>query len=325
MTRNTKVKNVMKKKKTTVISLQRYVDNHFFNMSTYIDYLFMQLKSLGEVDASPHVQLHKAGSNKSSCKPFQDVSIIFNQPVADRGRTTYRTPNRNTSRADDKSPPLEYPSSSTSPPQRSSLRSSECHSFPAWHQKSLPPSSSPSPTSNSYGRKRTRSRSLSDAPPQKHIKGQRDTGRRTSNQANTSQPNNPEQCSNSQPTTTKHHSNNATSTTTKWRSTPSAAHTQQQLTATQPTTLKPLRWLNDQVPTGRPKAHNYDHNICQILIKSCREFSATVCTQDALPNSETHIEWSHKIWEGACKQVEENYECTDRVVGLVSLQSASLF
>ena len=246
----------------------------------------MQLKSLGEVDASPRVQLRKAGSNKSSREPFQDVNN--NQPFTDRGWTTHRTPNRNTSRADDRSPPLEYPSSSTSPPpQRPSRRSSTRHSSPDWHQESLPPFSLPSPTSNSDGRKRSpsRSSSLSDAPPRKHLKG---------------------------------HSNNATSTTTERRGPASAAHAQQQPAAVQPTTLKPLRWLNDQVPTGRPKAHDYEHDICRLIIKSCREFSATVCTQDALPNPETQVEWSRKIWEGACKEVEDHYECTDHVIGLVS-------
>jgi hypothetical protein len=244
----------------------------------------MQLKSLGEVDTSPRVQLRKAGSNKSSREPFQDVNN--NQPVTDRGRTTHRTPNRNTSRADDGSPPLEYPSSSTSPPpQRPSRRSSTRRSSPDWHQKSLPPFSLPSPTGNSDGQKRSRSSSLSDAPPRKHVKG---------------------------------HSNNATSTTTERHGPASAVHAQQQPTAVQPTTLKPLRWLNDQVPTGRPKAHDYEHDICRLIIKSCREFSAMVCTQDALPNPETQVEWSRKIWEGACKEVEDHYECTDRVIGLVS-------
>ena len=249
----------------------------------------MQLKSLGEVNASPCVQLRKAGWNKNSREPFQDVNN--NQPFTDRGRTTHRTPNRNTSRADDGSPPLEHPSSSTSPPpQCPSRRSSTHHSSPDWHQESLPPFFLPSPTGNSDGRKHSpsRSSSLSDARPRKHLKG---------------------------------HSNNATSTTTEWHGPALAAHAQQQPAAVQPTTLKPLRWLNDQVPTGRPKAHDYEHDICRLIIKSCREFSATVCTQDALPNPETQVEWSRKIWEGACKEVEDHYECTDRVIGLVSWQS----
>lgn len=87
-----------------------------------------------------------------------------------------------------------------------------------------------------------------------------------------------------------------------------------------PVKLKPLRWLNDQPPTGRPKAHDYDHDICQLIIKSCREFSARVCTQEALPDPEMQIKWSREIWEAACKVVDENYECSDRIIGLVSIQ-----
>ena len=88
----------------------------------------MQLKSLGEVDASPRVQLRKAGWNKNSRKPFQDVNN--NQPFTDRGRTTHRTPNCNTSRVDDGSPPLKYPSSSTSPPPQSPLRGHQPATLP---------------------------------------------------------------------------------------------------------------------------------------------------------------------------------------------------
>lgn len=273
------------KTKTMVIFPQRYVNNPLLNSSTYIDCLFMQMKSLGEVDASPRVRLRKAGSKKGSRQPFQDVDQLFNQPVADFGRTTYRTPTRNTSRADNGSPPLEFPSSSASPPpQRSSRQSSVRHSAPTWHQKPLPPSSSPSPSSDS--RKRARSRSLSNAPPRKYVKDHGNTGRHNSSQDDMS------------------------STTTEQHNTHSAGRSQHK--------LKPLRWLNDQVPSGRPKAHDYDHDICRIIIKSCREFSAMVCTQNALPTPETQVDWSRIIWAGACKEVEENYECTDRVVGLVS-------
>lgn len=76
--------------------------------------------------------------------------------------------------------------------------------------------------------------------------------------------------------------------------------------------------MNDQVPTGRPKAHDYDHDICRLILKSCHEFSAWVCTKNALPDTELQITWSRKIWVAACKEIEENYECSDRVVGLVS-------
>jgi hypothetical protein len=96
--------------------------------------------------------------------------------------------------------------------------------------------------------------------------------------------------------------------------------TEQPGAAPPPLKLKPLRWLNDQAPTGRPKAHDYDHDICRLIVKSCHEFSARVCTQEALPDPEMQINWSREIWEAACKVVDENYECSDRVIGLVSIQ-----
>jgi hypothetical protein len=32
------------------------------------------------------------------------------------------------------------------------------------------------------------------------------------------------------------------------------------------------------------------------------------------------INWSREIWEAACKVVDENYECSNHVIGLVSIQ-----
>jgi hypothetical protein len=56
---------------------------------------------------------------------------------------------------------------------------------------------------------------------------------------------------------------------------------------------------------GHPKAHDYDHDICQLIVKSCHEFSAHVCTQEALPDPEMQMNQSCEIWETACKVVEE--------------------
>lgn len=50
-----------------------------------------------------------------------------------------------------------------------------------------------------------------------------------------------------------------------------------------------------------------------------REFSVRVCTRTALPDPEVQIAWANEVWKNACKTVEEEYEITDRVIGLVSL------
>ena len=84
-----------------------------------------------------------------------------------------------------------------------------------------------------------------------------------------------------------------------------------------PCELKPLQWLNDQAPTGHPKVHDYDydHDISWLIVKSFHEFSAWVCTQEALPDPEMQINWSCDIWQTTCKVVEENYKFSDCVIG----------
>ena len=240
----------------------------------------MQLKSLGEVNTSP-TRLRKASSSKRP--PLRDVDNLFNEQVIERGRPRYRTP---TPEPDERGnveqrsyTPLEFPSSSTSRDvshRRSSLSFSR--------QRSLSSSSPSPPPASSNGRKRTHSRSPSNAPPRKL----------------------PEQPNRRQPPTAEHRGISRPGTTAE------------QPGAAPPLELKPLRWLNNQAPTGRPKAHDYDHDICHLIIKSCHEFSARVCTQEALPEPETQINWSREIWETTCKVVEENYECSDCVVGLAS-------
>ena len=248
----------------------------------------MQLKSLGEVNTSP-IHLRKAGSSKRP--PLREVDNLFNQPVIERGRSRYRTPtpkhDHGGSNRDCSDTPLSFPSSPAS--RRTSLHRSP---LPSLSRRSLRSFSSSPPPAGADSRKRTRSRSPSNAPRRKR----------------------PDQSNHGQPSTAQQHGAAQPSTTTE-----------QPGAAPPPLKLKPLRWLNDQAPTGRPKAHDYDHDICLLIVKSCHEFSARVCTQDALPDPEVQIHWSREIWEAACKVVDENYECSDRVIRLVSIQLYHLY
>ena len=124
----------------------------------------------------------------------------------------------------------------------------------------------------------------------------------------------PDQSNHSQPSTAQQHG----------AAQPSTA-TEQPGAAPPPPKLKPLWWLNDQAPTGRLKAHDYNHNICQLMVQSCHKFSACVYTQEALPDPKMQIYWSCEIWEATCKVVDENYECSDNVIGLVSIQLYHLY
>ncbi|KIM77565.1 hypothetical protein PILCRDRAFT_11985 [Piloderma croceum F 1598] len=237
------------------------------------------LKSLGEVNASP-IRLHKAGSSKRP--PLREVDKLFNQPVIERGRSRHRTPtpehDHGGSNRDRSDTPLSFPSSLAS--RHTSRRRSP---LPSLSWRSLPPFSSSPPPAGSDSRKCTHSCSPSNAPP-----------RKLPEQPNRRQPSTAQQRGTAQPGTT----------------------TEQPGAAPPPLERKPLRWLNDQAPTERPKAHDYDYDICQLIIKSCHEFSAHVCTQEALPEPKMQINWSREIWEAACKVVDENYECSDRVIGL---------
>ena len=83
--------------------------------------------------------------------------------------------------------------------------------------------------------------------------------------------------------------------------------------------VKKVEWNNNQQPAGRPKAHDYVPEVYHLIMLAIREFSVCVCTLDALPDPETQVTWANDVWENSWKTVDEEYEITDRVIGLVRL------
>ena len=77
------------------------------------------------------------------------------------------------------------------------------------------------------------------------------------------------------------------------------------------------QWLNGQVPTGRAKAHDYEHDVCNLIIKACHDFESRVCSLDAKPDLDTQILWAKDAWKMVCDVIDIDYELTDRILGLV--------
>jgi hypothetical protein len=80
------------------------------------------------------------------------------------------------------------------------------------------------------------------------------------------------------------------------------------------------QWLNGQAPTGWVKAHNYEHNVCNLIIKACHDFESHVCSLDAKPDLDTQILWAKDTLKKACDVIYIDYELTDRILGLVHVQ-----
>ena len=83
--------------------------------------------------------------------------------------------------------------------------------------------------------------------------------------------------------------------------------------------VKKVEWNNNQQPAGRLKAHDYVPEVYHLIMLAIREFSVRVCTPDALPDPETQVTWANNVWENSWKTVDEEYEITDQVIGLVRL------
>lgn len=87
---------------------------------------------------------------------------------------------------------------------------------------------------------------------------------------------------------------------------------------------KKVGWLNGLAPTGRAKAQDYEPDVFNIIIQSCHDYLARVCTKDPLPSPEVQLSWARVTWEDACKDVEEDYQINDRISGLVSTEYLSI-
>ena len=80
------------------------------------------------------------------------------------------------------------------------------------------------------------------------------------------------------------------------------------------------QWLNGQAPTGQAKAHDYKHDVCNLIIKACHDFESRVCSLDAKPDLDTQILWAKDTWKKGCDVIDINYELTDRILGLVRVR-----
>jgi hypothetical protein len=78
------------------------------------------------------------------------------------------------------------------------------------------------------------------------------------------------------------------------------------------------QWHNGMAPTGRPKARDYDDTVYHLIIKACHDYEACIGGKNTWPELDKQITWAQDAWKKACEVVKEEYELTDRILGLVS-------
>lgn len=94
----------------------------------------------------------------------------------------------------------------------------------------------------------------------------------------------------------------------------------------EPARNKMLKWRHGVAPVNsRPKAGDYDAAGYSVIISSSKEFMIRVATKDLYPELDVQLEWCASIFGEQCKKLGGEYECTDRISGLVRHNFTYLF
>lgn len=84
--------------------------------------------------------------------------------------------------------------------------------------------------------------------------------------------------------------------------------------------LLPAPFRQGYTPGPKPKAADYDDGVEKMLLNAMHEYSCLILTADAFPNEAKQTQWAEAMWHVACKDVGVHYECSVRMIRLVSLQ-----
>lgn len=90
--------------------------------------------------------------------------------------------------------------------------------------------------------------------------------------------------------------------------------------------VKALKWRNNVAPTQNcAKASDYESIGYRIILEASHDFMARVATQNLYPELKEQLSWSLDAFRKECEKVEEDFEPTDRILGLVSGRNSILY
>ena len=84
---------------------------------------------------------------------------------------------------------------------------------------------------------------------------------------------------------------------------------------------KVAQWHNGQAPQGRAKARDYEDSVYHGIIQACHDFEARIGSAGAWPDTEVQVAWARDCWNKVCADIGEQYELTERILGLVCAQT----
>jgi hypothetical protein len=77
-------------------------------------------------------------------------------------------------------------------------------------------------------------------------------------------------------------------------------------------------------PGPKPKASDYEDKVERMLLNAMHEYACLILSSDAFPSERKQTQWAETTWRAACELFEAHYECSVRMIRLVSFHSESL-
>ncbi|EMD31713.1 hypothetical protein CERSUDRAFT_100178 [Gelatoporia subvermispora B] len=83
------------------------------------------------------------------------------------------------------------------------------------------------------------------------------------------------------------------------------------------------QYRNGQLPSGDPKASDYEPTVSRLILSTIRIWEVCLFTINAFPDQDQQLEWARECWESACRTAGKDYELVDRILGLVRERGAN--
>ncbi|OCH87278.1 hypothetical protein OBBRIDRAFT_850603 [Obba rivulosa] len=85
-----------------------------------------------------------------------------------------------------------------------------------------------------------------------------------------------------------------------------------------PPHLKTPHFRDGQVPSGSPKASDYEPMVSRLILQAVYDFQVRVCTIDPFPEQDVQLRWAQDCWSTACTKAKIMYKIPSRILGLIT-------
>ncbi|KAH9893249.1 hypothetical protein C8Q73DRAFT_524943 [Cubamyces lactineus] len=76
-------------------------------------------------------------------------------------------------------------------------------------------------------------------------------------------------------------------------------------------------FLRGQVPSGKPKAGDYEPHVSKMIVHACHQYEVLLATEDPFPDLGLRDAWATRVWTDVCSSVQVFYKLTDRIEKII--------